>query len=228
MPKMAGYSCLRCQLLGIGLPTCLVTAGHIFKHKWGKLVMPWMGFSDIDNVRNGLLLFKPVEHALDHSQLCFFDTVCRILDPSLRHVRLLDALAAMPGDYMPEGYTYQQWAIYKPLVAVLGGMTFGDLEGRELCAAPPDVAGQAARGRGRGQLPPVARGIARGRGGGGRASPLVVKPYKRCLWFHAHRSVAYAQDRWGFSRDEEIPDCYTPEFCQGPREKVVEWMKLAQ
>ena len=228
MPKMKGYSCLRCQLLGLGLPACLVTAGHIFKYEWLDLVLDWMGFPDIDDVRNGLLLFKPVEYAADHSQLCFIDGICRILDPSIRHLRLLDALAAIPGDYKPEGYTYKEWAAYEPLVAVLGNKTFGDLADLELCAALPEGARQAARGRGRGRLPPLARGNAGGRGGGRRASLLVVKPYKRCLWFHAHLSVAYAKEKWGYVPDEEVPDFYSTDFCQGPREKVVEWLVQVQ
>jgi len=34
-----------------------------------------LGFSDINHVSNGLLLWKPIEHAFDTSQLCFiYDT----------------------------------------------------------------------------------------------------------------------------------------------------------
>ena len=97
---------LKCMLLGFGLPACLVVAGHIFKFEWKGLVEDWMGFPDIDDPGNGLLLFKPIEMAFDHSQLSFLENpagqlVCRILDPALRSKKLVDALAAVPSKHKP-------------------------------------------------------------------------------------------------------------------------------
>ena len=52
-----------------------VIAAHLYKSSWAVFVDLALGFSDIDDVRNGLLLWKPIEHAFDTAQMCFtYDT----------------------------------------------------------------------------------------------------------------------------------------------------------
>ena len=57
------------------LPSKTVIAAHLYKSSWAVFVELALGFSDIDDVRNGLLLWKPIEHAFDTAQMCFtYDT----------------------------------------------------------------------------------------------------------------------------------------------------------
>ncbi|KAG3124857.1 hypothetical protein PC128_g27424 [Phytophthora cactorum] len=54
-----------------------------------------MQISDIDDVKNGLLLFKPLEHAFDYFQISFIrdDTDAfrlKLFDPDIRDTRLID------------------------------------------------------------------------------------------------------------------------------------------
>lgn len=43
---------------------------HIFKYCW-HLDKDLLNLDDINNVRNGLLMFKPIEFAFDDSRICF-------------------------------------------------------------------------------------------------------------------------------------------------------------
>ncbi|KAJ0390166.1 hypothetical protein P43SY_011543 [Pythium insidiosum] len=98
----ATYDCnmgsgkLRCMLLDTALPSELVIASHLFRRKNEFLSEKLMGISDIDDVRNGLLLFKPLEHAFDHFQISFIydqsssEFRLKIFDQSVRPQRLPD------------------------------------------------------------------------------------------------------------------------------------------
>lgn len=57
---------LRCMLLNTALPAGLVIASHLFRWKNAFLLRKLMGFDRIVDVKNGLLLFKPLKHAFDH------------------------------------------------------------------------------------------------------------------------------------------------------------------
>ncbi|DBA99022.1 TPA: hypothetical protein ACH3X1_014292 [Trebouxia sp. C0004] len=80
---------LVCMLTSEALPSKTVIAAHLYKSSWAVFVELALGFSDIDDVRNGLLLWKPIEHAFDTAQMCFtYDTqhnsfVARVLNPAL-------------------------------------------------------------------------------------------------------------------------------------------------
>lgn len=43
---------------------------HIFKYCW-HLDKDLLNLGNINNVRNGLLMFKPIEFAFDDSRICF-------------------------------------------------------------------------------------------------------------------------------------------------------------
>ncbi|GMF33267.1 unnamed protein product [Phytophthora lilii] len=62
---------LRCMLLNTALPSGLVIACHLFRRKNEYICRKLMGFDNIDDVKNGLLLFKPLKHAFDHFQMSF-------------------------------------------------------------------------------------------------------------------------------------------------------------
>lgn len=88
-------SCVRCMLLDVAFPNSLVIASHLFRRSNENVSLVMMQISDIDDVRNGLLLFKPLEHAFDHFQISFIrddtDTFClKLFDPSIRDTPLID------------------------------------------------------------------------------------------------------------------------------------------
>lgn len=62
---------VKCMISGVSFPTKVVIAGHLFKFCWADSCEARLDFSDIDNPRNGLLMFKPFEFAFDNSHICF-------------------------------------------------------------------------------------------------------------------------------------------------------------
>ena len=50
-------------------PGCVIAA-HIFQYRWQRFLPILSSFTDIHDVHNGLLLYKPVEWAFDQAKLC--------------------------------------------------------------------------------------------------------------------------------------------------------------
>ena len=46
------------MVLDVSLPTGYVTGSHLFKFKWHMVVQEVLGFSNINDIKNGLLLAK--------------------------------------------------------------------------------------------------------------------------------------------------------------------------
>ena len=69
--SLCGVGKLVCMLTSEALPYKTVIGVHPYKSSWAVFVELALGFSDTDDVRNGLLLWKPIEHAFDTAQLCF-------------------------------------------------------------------------------------------------------------------------------------------------------------
>ena len=61
----------RCMLLNCYLPSAIVTAAHIFRRSNEHIAQYLLGIENIDDVKNGLLLFKPLEKAFDKFQIGF-------------------------------------------------------------------------------------------------------------------------------------------------------------
>ncbi|KAG1687602.1 hypothetical protein DVH05_004688 [Phytophthora capsici] len=86
---------VRCMLLDVAFPKSLVSASHLFRCNNAFMAPLTVQLWDIDDMRNGLLLFKPLKHAFDHFQLSFIldDTNVfrlKLFDPSIYNTRLLD------------------------------------------------------------------------------------------------------------------------------------------
>ncbi|KAL3658060.1 hypothetical protein V7S43_016904 [Phytophthora oleae] len=86
---------VRCMLLDVAFPQSLVIALHLFRHSNEYLAPVLMKISDIDDMKNGLLLFKPLKHAFDHFQISFIldDTNVfrlKLFDSNIRDLRLVD------------------------------------------------------------------------------------------------------------------------------------------
>ena len=94
---------ISCQFLGIDFPTSQVTCAHIFQKKWAKS-RTIIDLKEINDVKNLLLLFKPIEVAFDEGRICFlWDDVAsqftmKVLDPAIKTKTVLD-LARRHFDY---------------------------------------------------------------------------------------------------------------------------------
>jgi hypothetical protein len=81
---------------GMRLPEKTVVASHIFQHKWRNELSRFTTLRDVNDVRNGLLLYKPVEWAFDRAKLCvevkqpYGEMTFRLFDSALRNVKLAD------------------------------------------------------------------------------------------------------------------------------------------
>jgi hypothetical protein len=117
------------MVLGLELPKSNVIGAHIFKHAWAAHSESVLAFDDINDPRNGLFMYKPLEWAFDTSRMVIlWDAaagafVARILDRSICD-GLLDEKAK---DLLSDRY--------RPAVNI-GAMRFGDVDGRQL-ALPP-------------------------------------------------------------------------------------------
>ena len=84
-----------CLLTNAILPSSTVIGSHLFKWEWAEYVH-LLGFEEINDVKNGLPLWKPIEWAFDTSRLCFtfdktFDKfIAKIMDPSILTKKLVD------------------------------------------------------------------------------------------------------------------------------------------
>jgi hypothetical protein len=68
-PDYPGKLC--CMALGQYVPKRLVCAAHLFKYAWRTEVSQVLGFHNINDAANGLLLIKPIEEAFDNGYMCF-------------------------------------------------------------------------------------------------------------------------------------------------------------
>jgi hypothetical protein len=66
-----------------------IEASHIFQYRWRKYMR---NFSSIEDINNGLRLYKPVHWAFNRAKLCIEikggDFKFRLLDPSLKTIKL--------------------------------------------------------------------------------------------------------------------------------------------
>jgi len=91
------------------LPSAIVTAAHIYQHRWRKInILTTFPPDFINDPRNGLLLYKPVEHAFDRAQVYMCIEVFsiegqedifkfRLLDENLRNKALTEHAKGLPG-----------------------------------------------------------------------------------------------------------------------------------
>ena len=124
-PSPGGH--LRCMLLNELLPYFSVIAAHLLKREWDYLSRELADVDDVDDVRNGLLLYKPIEWAFDTSRLVFIwdgarnSFVAHILDPSILAVRLVEKAKAVLKERYKTGDE-----------AILGDRCFRDVHGSAL------------------------------------------------------------------------------------------------
>ena len=77
-------------------PKALVTVAHLSCRSYQYLAFPLMQIQDIDNPKNGMLMFKPLEYAFDRFQISFIaeedHTSFRLksFDQSIENTQLID------------------------------------------------------------------------------------------------------------------------------------------
>ena len=95
--KTRAVTSIVCMFSQADLPFQTIVGGHIFKSCWKEFCMDRLSFEDINDERNGLLLFKPFEFAFDNSHICFLLSnsgprryAMRILHPDIKGMTLLE------------------------------------------------------------------------------------------------------------------------------------------
>lgn len=135
----------RCMLLNCYLPSAIVTAAHIFRRSNEYIAPMLLGIENIDDVKNGLLLFKPLEKAFDAFQIGFVyndsdDTFCMKIfnnNPVFRNLLLIDfippsvVLKDMKLDLtaLPTDWRYSKMPVLAPGTDYNLLTKFSDLEG---------------------------------------------------------------------------------------------------
>jgi HNH endonuclease len=126
---------IQCMVLDIPFPKSVVTAVHLFLRRNEHLAATLMQIQDIDDPRNGMLMFKPVEYAFNHCQLSFIRDYddsfkLKLFDVSIRDTKLID--------YITDPYQ-RQVVIDAVLVVDLKNRckfnletTFGQLDGKNI------------------------------------------------------------------------------------------------
>lgn len=106
---------------GVYMPSQIVIGSHLFKHAWLSEIQAEVDVQDIDDTKNGLLMWKPVELAFDDSRLCIeVDSnqqyTWRLLDIRWKATKLEDVARSSMGKS------------YQPAPSHLSSMTYGDLD----------------------------------------------------------------------------------------------------
>jgi hypothetical protein len=99
-----GSAHARCYVLNVELPRHLVIGAHLFKREWSYLAKEVLDIDDVDDIRNGLLLYKPLHWAFDSGRIAFVLVggafVVRLLDFNIRglslHAKAAQLLCKLP------------------------------------------------------------------------------------------------------------------------------------
>lgn len=85
----------RCMLIDQLFPSKWVVAAHLLPRSKQHIAKMFLGIHDIYSVRNGLLLFKPIEWAYDRNYISFIvnehnQYLLKVVDPNCYNVRIID------------------------------------------------------------------------------------------------------------------------------------------
>ncbi|EGZ19133.1 hypothetical protein PHYSODRAFT_327447 [Phytophthora sojae] len=143
------YSCdmgdgkLRCMLLNEVFPSELVVAFHLFHRNKQDILQKFMSFDDVDDVGNGLVLFRPLINMFDEYKVSFiYDEASdqfrlKVFDKSLLGERLFSKLSSeerevlLGGNKLPHNWEEGgEWVV--PGMGFNIQTTFKGVDGRAL------------------------------------------------------------------------------------------------
>jgi hypothetical protein len=128
---------LLCALTGLELPSSAVIATHLWKREFKASAGMLFKFTDIDEPRNGLLLYKLFAEAYDRAQLCFIYHTdeatwrCHVLDKAIMSLTWKQYLKPSK-DSPPEGTSGEAVLRVMETLNNTGFKTFQDVDGRPL------------------------------------------------------------------------------------------------
>lgn len=113
---------------GEHLPHGTIVASHIFLYRWRRQISHHSAINDVNDVRNGLLLCKPVDWAFNRAKICIEvnsagKMTFRLLDYDLSDVRLADKAYEL---------RHESGCGDEPIGREVLQRTFGDLNRREV------------------------------------------------------------------------------------------------
>lgn len=96
MKSENGKNINRYMALNQWFPSKLIVGSHLFRRKLDKMGEEYFNVSNVDDPKNGLLLFKPIKVAFDKFQISIIkvedDFVLKIIDPNIKNLALVDLL----------------------------------------------------------------------------------------------------------------------------------------
>ncbi|TDH64745.1 hypothetical protein CCR75_008776 [Bremia lactucae] len=139
---------VRCMLLNVAFPKSLVTASHLFRRSNEYVADKFVKISDIDDVKNGVLLFKPLKYAYGHFYISFVrDNTgafrLKLFDPNIRNTRLIDMVTDKSEDKKVL-HEAQITELLESISLTQGSCeynvntTFGDVDGKALAFIGPE------------------------------------------------------------------------------------------
>ena len=184
----------RCYLLDVELPRHLVIGAHLFKREWSDMAKMLLDIDSVDDARNGLLLYKPLEWAFNTGRLMVVaesgEFIVRLLDPAIREV----ALHAKATQLLHKSGVEQ--------ATLLGTLT------RDY-PLPDELSTFGALHDARARL----------------VLPCGLRPWRRCLCFHAHVVRHQAVRMQWIATEDEAPfeDFWSEE--SDAMERVRHWLE---
>ena len=114
---------------GTCLPHSIVVASHIFQYQWRNELPLFTSLTDINDPRNGLLLYRPVEWAFCQAKICVEvkshnEMIFRLLDQDLYDIVLADKACDLRDEAKSDNQPLEEEMNLQ--------MTFGDLDGQPL------------------------------------------------------------------------------------------------
>jgi hypothetical protein len=93
-----------------------IAPAHLIKHCTDGMTLPYFGIDDteIDNPRNGMLMYRPIEQAFDRKQLCFIYNpfnqafVVKVLKPDLLREELFQDIDGKSLRFPPDRCPYRR------------------------------------------------------------------------------------------------------------------------
>jgi hypothetical protein len=130
---MGKKSAIRCMLTNDFFPASIVIASHLFRYGWKSYSKEAMDLDDIDDPKNGLLLFKPLEKAFDEYRISFLYNrssekyELKVVDSSWKDKTLISQLNTLQ---------LKELRMYGRKTSFNFQTTFGSLEGFPLILRP--------------------------------------------------------------------------------------------